>query len=124
MVDGVAYGPEHGRQLLDMQGSMESTVVISSSSVYRDAQAETLTSPPRPASRSCSPPQPNARPRSRPVGNLFDAQGRARAHVAGRSKGSGHTREAGGYQRPGSGRARGQWFAKQVLDGRPAMQWA
>ena len=42
VVDAVAYGPEHGRQLLEMQGSIGSIVVVSSSSVYRDGAGRTL----------------------------------------------------------------------------------
>jgi nucleoside-diphosphate-sugar epimerase len=42
LVDAVAYGPEHGRQLLELQGRLGAIVVISSSGVYRDSAGRTL----------------------------------------------------------------------------------
>ncbi len=36
LIDVTAYGPEHARQLLEVQGGVGAFVVISSSSVYRD----------------------------------------------------------------------------------------
>ena len=42
LIDAVAYGPEHARQLLGVQGSVGSLIVISSSSVYRDSLGRTL----------------------------------------------------------------------------------
>lgn len=42
LVDVVAYGAEHGRQLLDLQGDIGALHVVSSASVYRDAAGRTL----------------------------------------------------------------------------------
>jgi nucleoside-diphosphate-sugar epimerase len=42
LIDAVAYGPEHGRQLLELQSSLGAIVVVSSSSVYRDNEGRTL----------------------------------------------------------------------------------
>jgi nucleoside-diphosphate-sugar epimerase len=42
LIDVTAYGLEHARQLLDVQHSVGSFVVISSSSVYRDENGKTL----------------------------------------------------------------------------------
>jgi nucleoside-diphosphate-sugar epimerase len=42
LIDAVAYGPEHARQLLDVQSAVGSLIVISSSSVYRDERGRTL----------------------------------------------------------------------------------
>jgi nucleoside-diphosphate-sugar epimerase len=42
LVDITAYGPEHARQLLDVQGNVGSLIVISSSSVYMDTIGRTL----------------------------------------------------------------------------------
>ena len=42
LIDVVAYGPEHARQLLAIQDAVGSIIVISSSSVYRDESGRTL----------------------------------------------------------------------------------
>jgi nucleoside-diphosphate-sugar epimerase len=42
VIDVTAYGPEHARQLLEVQGAIGSFVVVSSSSVYRDEDGRTL----------------------------------------------------------------------------------
>jgi nucleoside-diphosphate-sugar epimerase len=42
LIDVTAYGPAHGRQLLDVQRDVGSLVVVSSSSVYRDVAGRTL----------------------------------------------------------------------------------
>ncbi len=42
LIDAVAYGPEHARQLLDAQSAVGSLIVVSSSSVYRDVKGRTL----------------------------------------------------------------------------------
>jgi nucleoside-diphosphate-sugar epimerase len=42
LVDCVAYGAEHARQLTDLAGSVGSAVVISSASVYQDAQGRSF----------------------------------------------------------------------------------
>ena len=42
LIDCVAYDAEHARQLLEVQGDLGSMIVISSSSVYRDAAGRTL----------------------------------------------------------------------------------
>jgi nucleoside-diphosphate-sugar epimerase len=42
LIDVTAYGPEHARQLLDVQRSVGTFVVISSCSVYRDESGKTL----------------------------------------------------------------------------------
>ena len=42
LVDVVAYGPEHARQLLEVQADVGALVVISSASVYRDDAGRTL----------------------------------------------------------------------------------
>jgi nucleoside-diphosphate-sugar epimerase len=42
LIDVTAYGPEHARQLLGVQGVVGALVVISSASVYRDEKGRTL----------------------------------------------------------------------------------
>ena len=42
LIDVTAYGPEHGRQLIDVQDRVGALVVVSSSSVYRDDLGRTL----------------------------------------------------------------------------------
>ena len=42
LIDVTAYGPAHGRQLLDVQRGVGALVVVSSSSVYRDDAGRTL----------------------------------------------------------------------------------
>lgn len=42
LIDVVAYGPEHALQLLDIQRSVGSLIVVSSASVYCDAKRRTL----------------------------------------------------------------------------------
>lgn len=42
LIDVTAYGPAHGRQLLDVQHSVGALFVVSSSSVYRDDAGRTL----------------------------------------------------------------------------------
>src|SRR6266498_3468228 len=42
LIDTVAFGLDHARQLIEVQDSVGTFVVISSSSVYRDALGKTL----------------------------------------------------------------------------------
>jgi nucleoside-diphosphate-sugar epimerase len=42
LIDVTAYGPEHGRQLLEVQDRVGALVVVSSSSVYRDEVGRAL----------------------------------------------------------------------------------
>lgn len=42
LIDVIAYGPEHARQLLQVQNAVGSLIVLSSSSVYRDERGRTL----------------------------------------------------------------------------------
>jgi nucleoside-diphosphate-sugar epimerase len=42
LIDAIAYGPGHGRQLLQVQSNVGAVVIISSASVYRDGAGRTL----------------------------------------------------------------------------------
>ncbi len=42
LIDVIAYGPEHARQLLEVQGVVGALAVVSSASVYRDEKGRTL----------------------------------------------------------------------------------
>jgi hypothetical protein len=47
LIDTIAFGLEHARQLIEVQGNVWTFVVISSSSVYRDALGKTLDEAPQ-----------------------------------------------------------------------------
>jgi len=47
LIDTIAFGLEHARQLIEVQGKVGTFVVISSSNVYRDALRKTLDEAPQ-----------------------------------------------------------------------------
>ena len=47
LIDSIAFGREHARQLIEVQGKVGTFVVISSSNVYRDALSKTLDEAPQ-----------------------------------------------------------------------------
>lgn len=125
MVDAVDYGPEHGRQLLETQGSMGPMVVISSSSVYRDAAGRTLDE----AAETGFPELPSAITERQatvaPGAETYSTRKVALERtLLDEAKVPVTVLRPAAISGPGSGHAREWWFAKRVLDGRPVIPLA
>jgi nucleoside-diphosphate-sugar epimerase len=119
LIDLVAYGPEHARQLLDVQSAVGSLIVISSSSVYRDESGRTLDEAaetgfpelPVPITESQSTVEPSSRTystRKAALERVLLDGARTPATVLRPAAVSG----------VGSTHAREWWFVKRLLDGR------
>jgi nucleoside-diphosphate-sugar epimerase len=120
LVDAVAYGPEHGRQLLEVQSSVGAAVVISSSSVYRDEAGRTLDeaaetgfpdflSPLTEQQITVNPGPETYSTRKVALERLLLDEATAPVTIMRPAAISG----------PLSGHAREWWFVKRILDGRP-----
>ncbi len=120
LIDAIAYGPEHGRQLLEVQSSMGAVIVISSSSVYRDRAHRTLDEAaetgfphfPQPLTEQQVTVDPGPETYStRKVALERLVLDKATVPVT--------IMRPAAISGPGSGHAREWWFVKRVLDRRP-----
>jgi nucleoside-diphosphate-sugar epimerase len=125
LIDVVAYGPEHARQLLELQGAVGSLIVLSSSSVYRDEQGRTLDEAsdhgfpelPVPIAES----QPTVEPSSKTYSTRKAALERALLDEATVPT---TVLRPGAISGVGSTHAREWWFVKRLLDRRPIIPLA
>jgi nucleoside-diphosphate-sugar epimerase len=125
LVDTTAYNGDHGRQLIAVQGSVGSFVVISSASVYRDDRGRTLDE----AMRTGFPDLPNPIPEPHPTVEPGPATYSTRKVALERGLLDGATTPVT-ILRPcavhglHSRHPREWWVVKRVLDRRPAIPLA
>ncbi|PWB81015.1 MAG: reductase [Methylocystaceae bacterium] len=125
LIDVTAYGAEHGRQLLGVQGSVGGMVVISSSSVYRDDAGRTLDEAAQNGFPEFSEPIRETQPTVAPGDTTYSTRKVALERVL-----LDEARVPVTVLRPaaiygtGSVHPREWWFVKRILDGRRAIPLA
>jgi nucleoside-diphosphate-sugar epimerase len=125
LIDIVAYGAEHARQLLDVQGTVGSLVVISSSSVYRDESGRTLDEAAETGFPELPVPITESQPTVEPSSKTYSTRKAALEQVLldGASVPVTVLRPAA-VSGVGSTHAREWWFVKRLLDGRRSIPLA
>jgi nucleoside-diphosphate-sugar epimerase len=119
LIDTVAFGIDHARQLIEVQDSVGTFVVISSSSVYRDALGRTLDE----ARQNGFPDLPVPIPETQPTVDPSAATYSTRKVAVERMLLDHATTPVtvlrpGAIHGPGSQFSREWWFVKRILDGR------
>jgi nucleoside-diphosphate-sugar epimerase len=119
LIDVVAYGAEHARQLLDVQSAVGSLIVISSSSVYRDEIGRTLDEAAETGFPELPVPITESQPTVEPGSRTYSTRKAAleRVLLDGASVPVTVLRPAA-VSGVGSTHAREWWFVKRLLDGR------
>ncbi|MBI1686147.1 NAD-dependent epimerase/dehydratase family protein [Caulobacter hibisci] len=125
LIDVTAYDAEDGRQLLELQRDIGALLVVSSSSVYRDAEGRTLDE----ARQTGFPALPDPIPESQAVVEPGDATYSTRKVALERVVLDGAScpvsvLRPAAIHGPGSTHPREWWFVKRMLDGRPAIPLA
>jgi nucleoside-diphosphate-sugar epimerase len=125
LIDIVAFGPSHSRQLLDIQRSIGAFVVVSSSSVYRDDKGRTLDEAAQNGFPDLPEPIQETQPTVAPGPATYSTRKVALERML--------LDEAiipvtilrpGAIHGPGSIHPREWWFVKRILDGRKAIPLA
>jgi nucleoside-diphosphate-sugar epimerase len=118
LIDTIAFHPEHAHQLLEVQHNVGTFVVISSSSVYRDALGRTLDE----ARQNGFPDLPVPIPETHPTVDPGPATYSTRKIALERALLDAATPvtvlRPGAIHGPGSRNPREWWFVKRILDGR------
>jgi nucleoside-diphosphate-sugar epimerase len=125
LIDTIAFGPDHAHQLIEVQESVGTFVVISSSSVYRDAFGRTLDE----AQQNGFPDLPVPIPEAQPTVDPGPATYSTRKVAVERTLLDHATTPVtvlrpGAINGPGSRFPREWWFVKRILDGRKAIPLA
>lgn len=125
LIDTVAFGLDHARQLIEVQDNVGTFVVISSSSVYRDALGKTLDE----ARQSGFPDLPVPIPETQPTVDPGPATYSTRKATVERTLLDHATTPVtvlrpGAIHGPGSQLSREWWFVKRILDGRKVIPLA
>jgi nucleoside-diphosphate-sugar epimerase len=125
LIDTVAFGLDHARQLIEVQDSVGTFVVISSSSVYRDALGKTLDE----ARQNGFPDLPLPIPETQPTVDPGAATYSTRKVAVERALLDHATTPVtvlrpGAIHGPGSQLPREWWFVKRILDGRDVIPLA
>jgi nucleoside-diphosphate-sugar epimerase len=120
LVDAVAYEPKHGRQLLDVQGSVGAMVVVSSSSVYRDERGRTLDEAAETGFPELPDPMTEQQLTVAPGPGTYSTRKVALERVLlDNARTSLTILRPAAISGPGSSHAREWWFVKRMLDRRP-----
>src|SRR6266436_3739902 len=119
LIDTIAFHPDHARQLIEVQHNVGTFVVISSSSVYRDALCKTLDE----ASQNGFPDLPVPIPQTQPTVDPGPATYSTRKIALERTLLADAVTPVtilrpGAIHGPGSRAPREWWFVKRILDGR------
>jgi nucleoside-diphosphate-sugar epimerase len=125
LIDVVAYGPEHARQLLDVQGAVGSLIVVSSSSVYRDENGRTLDEAAQNGFPELPVPITESQPTVEPGSKTYSTRKAAleRVLLDGAIAPVTVLRPAA-VSGVGSTHPREWWFVKRLVDGRPVIPLA
>lgn len=125
LIDIAAYDAEDGRQLLDLQHDVGALVVISSSSVYRDAQGRTLDEAAINGFPDLPDPMSEAQPTVAPGDETYSTRKVALERVLLDQASCPVTvLRPGAIHGVGSKHPREWWFIKRMLDGRPVIPLA
>jgi nucleoside-diphosphate-sugar epimerase len=119
LIDTVAFHPEHAHQLFEVQHNVGTFVVISSSSVYRDAYGRTLDEAPQNGFPDLPVPIPETHPTVDPGPATYSTRKIALERTLLADAATPVTvLRPGTIHGPGSRHPREWWFVKRILDGR------
>ena len=119
LIDVTAYGPDHARQLLDIQRGVGAFVVVSSSSVYRDDNGRTLDEAERNGFPDLPEPIRETQPTVAPGPETYSTRKVSLERVLLDAAVAPVTiLRPAAISGPGSIHPREWWFVKRVLDGR------
>jgi nucleoside-diphosphate-sugar epimerase len=119
LIDAVAYGPQHARQLLDVQRDLGSLIVISSSSVYRDEKGRTLDEAAQTGFPELPVPITESQTTVEPSSRTYSTRKAALEQVLlDRASVPATVLRPAAVSGVGSTHAREWWFVKRVIDGR------
>lgn len=119
LIDTIAFRPEHAHQLLEVQHNVGTFVVISSSSVYRDALGRTLDEAPQNGFPELPVSIPETQPTVDPGPATYSTQKIALERTLFDEAATPVTvLRPGPIYGPGSRIPREWWFVKRILDGR------
>jgi nucleoside-diphosphate-sugar epimerase len=125
LIDTVAYDQDHGRQLIEIQGSVGAFVVISSVSVYRDALGRTLDEAAQTGFPELPDPIPETQPTVEPGPATYSTRKiRLECHLLDHAVPPVTILRPCAIHGPGSRSPREWWFVKRALDQRPAIPLA
>ena len=125
LIDTVAYDDAHARQLLDIQGDVGAFVVVSSASVYRDAEGRTLDEAATNGFPDLPVPIGEDQPTVAPGPETYSTRKAALEQVLLQNARPPVTvLRPGAIYGAGSRHPREWWFVKRILDGRRAVPLA
>ena len=125
LIDAFAFDEADARQLVGVQHSVGHFIVISSSSVYRDALDRTLDEAPRNGFPEMPDPIPETQPTVDPGPSTYSTRKIAlERHLLDESTAAVSILRPGAIYGVGSGSPREWWFVKRILDRRPAIPLA
>ena len=124
LVDVAAYDASDGRQLLTLQEDLGSLVVLSSSSVYRDAAGRTLDEARSHGFPDLPDPIPETQPIVAPGEATYSTRKAALEAVLDGARRPVTVLRPGAIHGVASQHPREWWFVKRMLDGRPAIPLA
>lgn len=119
LIDAVAYGPEHARQLSDVQRDVGSMIIVSSSSVYCDSVGRTLDEAAETGFPELPDPISEDQTTVDPGPETYSTRKVALERMLLDEVAAPLTiLRPGAISGPGSGHAREWWFVKRIRDGR------
>ncbi len=122
LIDTVAYDEEHGRQLVEIQGSVGNFVVVSSVSVYRDAVGRTLDEAAQTGFPELPDPIPETQPTVEPGPATYSTRKiRLERYLLDNAAPPVSILRPCAIHGPGSRSPREWWFVKRMLDQREAI---
>jgi nucleoside-diphosphate-sugar epimerase len=125
LIDTIAFHPDHARQLIELQDKVGTFVVISSSSVYRDAFGRTLDEAPQNGFPDLPVPIPETQPTVDPGPATYSTRKIALERTLFDEAATPVTvLRPGPIHGPGSRIPREWWFVKRILDGRKVIPLA
>lgn len=125
LIDVTAYGPSDGRQLVDVQSSVGTLMVVSSSSVYRDYEGRTLDEASQNGFPELPDPIAETQPTVAPGDATYSTRKVALEHMLLDKVTIPVTiLRPAAIHGPGSIHPREWWFAKRMLDGRQTIPLA
>jgi nucleoside-diphosphate-sugar epimerase len=125
LIDTIAFGPDHARQLIEIQQSVRTLVVISSSSVYRDAHGKTLDEAPQNGFPDLPVPIAETQPTVDPGPATYSTRKIiVERTLLDQAKIPVTILRPGAIHGPGPRLAREWWFVKRILDGRKVIPLA
>jgi nucleoside-diphosphate-sugar epimerase len=125
LIDTIAFGLDHARQLIEIQQSVGTFVLVSSSSVYRDALGKTLDEAPQNGFPNLPVPIAESQPTVEPGPATYSTRKvMVERTLLDHAKTPVTVLRPGAIHGPGPRLTREWWFVKRILDGRKVIPLA